>query len=110
MNAPDTVNTPVNLGNPDECTIQELAERIVALTGSGAPMEARPLPADDPIQRCPDIGLAKEKLGWEPTVALKEGLERTIEHFRKVLRGNGKSATVFDAGMNNGSDSRQAAS
>jgi len=85
MNAPDTVNTPVNLGNPNECTIRELAERIIEMTGSDAPMEARPLPADDPTQRCPDIGLARQALGWEPAVLLEDGLKRTITYFQGIL-------------------------
>ncbi len=85
MNAPDTVNTPVNLGNPNECTIRELAEQIIEMTGSDAPMEARPLPADDPTQRCPDIGLARRTLDWEPAVQLEDGLQRTITYFQGIL-------------------------
>ncbi|MCH8215085.1 MAG: SDR family oxidoreductase [Proteobacteria bacterium] len=85
MNAPDTVNTPVNLGNPNECTIRELAEKIIEMTGSDAPMEARPLPADDPTQRCPDIGLARRTLDWEPAVKLEDGLQRTITYFQGIL-------------------------
>jgi UDP-glucuronate decarboxylase len=85
MNAPDTVNTPVNLGNPNECTIRELAEKIIEMTGSDAPMEARPLPADDPTQRCPDIGLARQVLDWEPAVRLEDGLKRTITYFQGIL-------------------------
>ncbi len=85
MNAPDTVNSPVNLGNPNECTIRELAERIIEMTGSDAPMEAKPLPVDDPTQRCPDIGLARQALGWEPAVQLEDGLKRTITYFQGIL-------------------------
>ena len=85
MNAPDTVNSPVNLGNPNECTIRELAEKIIEMTGSDAPMEGRPLPADDPAQRCPDIGLARQALGWEPAVQLEDGLQRTITYFQGIL-------------------------
>ncbi|MCZ6466966.1 MAG: GDP-mannose 4,6-dehydratase, partial [Alphaproteobacteria bacterium] len=85
MNAPDTVNGPVNLGNPNECTIRELAERIIEMIGSDAPMETRPLPADDPTQRCPDIGLARQALGWEPAVRLEDGLQRTITYFQGIL-------------------------
>ena len=85
MNAPDTVNSPVNLGNPNECTIRELAERIIEMTGSDAPMEARPLPVDDPTQRCPDIGLARQALGWEPAVQLEDGLKRTITYFQGIV-------------------------
>ena len=76
---------PVNIGNPGEFTIRELAEQVVELTGSGSQIVvARPLPEDDPLQRQPDIALAREKLGWEPQVPLREGLRRTIEWFRSV--------------------------
>jgi UDP-glucuronate decarboxylase len=85
MAAPDTVTGPVNLGNPVEFTIRQLAETIVRLTGSKATMEGKPLPADDPVQRCPDIALAREKLAWEPKVALEDGLEHTIAYFKEVL-------------------------
>ncbi len=85
MNAPDHMNGPVNLGNPLECTIRNLAEKIVELTASGAPMEEQPLPADDPARRCPDIGLARETLGWEPAVPLEDGLKRTIAYFQGIL-------------------------
>lgn len=76
---------PVNLGNPNEFTVMELAEKVLALTGSRSSIDYRPLPQDDPFQRRPDIGLAKEKLGWEPKVELEEGLRKTIEYFRKEL-------------------------
>ncbi len=85
MNAPDHMNGPVNLGNPVECTIRDLAEKIVELTASGALMEEQPLPADDPARRCPDIGLARQTLGWEPTVPLEDGLKRTIAYFQGIL-------------------------
>jgi UDP-glucuronate decarboxylase len=78
---------PVNLGNPGEFTIRELAERVLAITGSKSQLEFRPLPADDPTQRRPDIRLAQEKLGWQPTVALDEGLVRTIAYFDALLSG-----------------------
>jgi UDP-glucuronate decarboxylase len=84
MNAPDDVCTPVNIGNPDEFTILELAELVLELTGSKAPLERRPLPADDPTKRRPDITLAKEKLGWQPTIRLREGLTKTIDWFRQI--------------------------
>jgi UDP-glucuronate decarboxylase len=84
MNAPDDVCTPVNIGNPDEFTILELAELVLELTGSKAPLERRPLPADDPTKRRPDITLAKEKLGWQPTIRLREGLTKTIAWFRQI--------------------------
>ncbi len=75
---------PVNLGNPNEFTIAELAEQILTLTGSSSTIEHRPLPADDPTRRCPDITLAREKLGWEPKIPLAEGLRQTIDWFRSV--------------------------
>jgi UDP-glucuronate decarboxylase len=84
MNAPDDVYSPVNLGNPDEFTILELAELVLELTGSKAPLERRPLPTDDPTKRRPDISRARAKLGWQPTVPLREGLVKTIEWFRKI--------------------------
>jgi len=74
---------PVNLGNPDEITILEFAQRIQRLTGSSSTIEFRPLPEDDPKQRRPDITKARSLLGWEPKVPLEEGLRRTIEYFRK---------------------------
>jgi dTDP-glucose 4,6-dehydratase len=75
---------PVNLGNPDEVTILELARLIRGLAGSKAPIVHKPLPTDDPKRRRPDIRLARRRLGWEPRVPLKEGLGRTIEHFRET--------------------------
>ncbi|MGO9012521.1 MAG: UDP-glucuronic acid decarboxylase family protein [Bryobacteraceae bacterium] len=74
---------PVNLGNPREMTILEFAEQIRRLTGSHSPIEFRPLPEDDPKQRCPDIGKARAALGWEPRVTLEEGLRLTVEYFRR---------------------------
>ncbi|WP_272700126.1 UDP-glucuronic acid decarboxylase family protein [Desulfovibrio sp. Fe33] len=76
---------PMNLGNPDEFTIRELAEAVIDLTGSKSKIVNRPLPSDDPMQRRPDISLARETLGWEPTVALRTGLSRTIEYFEGKL-------------------------
>ena len=84
MNAPDDFIGPVNLGNPDEFTIKALAELVIELTGSKSTLNYLPLPDDDPTQRRPDITLAQTKLGWEPKVALREGLERTIEYFRAI--------------------------
>jgi UDP-glucuronate decarboxylase len=78
----DDFTGPINLGNPAEIPVKELAERIIKLTGSSSTLIYRPLPQDDPTQRCPDIALAKAKLGWEPTVTLETGLERTIDYFR----------------------------
>ena len=85
MNADDTVTGPVNIGNPGEFTMLELAERVLRLTGSQSKLIHFPLPEDDPKQRRPDISKAKELLGWVPTVALEEGLARTIAYFKTVL-------------------------
>ena len=85
MAAPDELTGPVNLGNPEEFSIRELAELVLELTGSKSGIETRPLPEDDPMQRCPDIGLAREKLGWEPTVALRDGLKETIAYFKTIV-------------------------
>ena len=86
MDSEDGFTGPVNLGNPGEFTIKELAEIIVDLTNSKSELVYKPLPSDDPMQRQPDINLAKEKLNWEPRVSLKEGLEKTIPYFDHVLR------------------------
>jgi UDP-glucuronate decarboxylase len=85
MAADDTVTGPVNLGNPIETSIAELAEMIIALTGSRSAIVRRPLPIDDPIQRCPDIAQARGILDWEPTTQLAEGLMRTIGYFDRLL-------------------------
>jgi hypothetical protein len=79
------ISGPVNIGNPDEYTILQLAELAVEVTGSSAGIVFQPLPVDDPTQRQPDITIAREKLGWEPTVSLRDGLERTADYFRRVL-------------------------
>jgi UDP-glucuronate decarboxylase len=85
MDAPDGFTGPVNLGNATEFTIRQLAEQVIELTGSASKInEDRPLPQDDPRQRQPDITLARERLGWEPKVALRDGLEKTIDWFRSV--------------------------
>ncbi len=76
---------PVNIGNPGEFKIIELAEMVLRMTGSKSKIVFKPLPKDDPIQRKPDISLAKEKLGWEPKIPLEEGLKRTIEYFKKTV-------------------------
>jgi UDP-glucuronate decarboxylase len=86
MDAPDSVTGPVNLGNPIEFTIRELAETVLRLTKSSSRIVKRPLPADDPMQRCPDIRLARKTLKWKPTVALEDGLKRTIAYFRDQRR------------------------
>ena len=76
---------PVNIGNPNDFTIRELAEKVLQLTNSRSSLVFRPLPSDDPMQRQPDISLARSVIGWEPQVQLEEGLTRTIEYFRKML-------------------------
>jgi UDP-glucuronate decarboxylase len=76
---------PINIGNPHEIPVRELAERVIALTRSSSKIVHRPLPQDDPMQRCPDIALAKQVLGWEPKVPLEEGLRRTIAYFDELL-------------------------
>jgi len=84
MDGPDDFIGPVNLGNPEEFTIRELAELVIEMTGSASKLVYQPLPADDPTQRQPDISLAREKLGWEPSVPVREGLAQTIEWFRSI--------------------------
>ncbi len=89
MDAPEDVTGPINLGNPGEFTMIELAEAVIRLTGSASPMVFRPAPVDDPRQRRPDITKARGKLGWEPTIPLEQGLVYTISYFDKLLtRGN----------------------
>ena len=85
MDSPVGLTGPVNLGNPDEITMLDLARAVIELTGSKSTLTFHPLPQDDPMQRCPDIGLARAKLSWQPKVALTEGLERTVKYFSKVL-------------------------
>ena len=85
MNKDDLIG-PVNIGNPGEFTIRELAEKILKLTGSRSKIQVRQERSDDPVRRRPDISLAREKLGWEPSVELEEGLGKTIEYFEKVLK------------------------
>jgi UDP-glucuronate decarboxylase len=84
----DGLTGPVNIGNPGEFTIRELAENVVRLTGSTSKIVYRPLPSDDPRQRQPDIRLARERLRWEPTVALDEGLRKTIGYFKTEIDRN----------------------
>jgi UDP-glucuronate decarboxylase len=84
MNGPENFHGPVNLGNPVEFTIRELAEQVIELTGSRSQLRFEPLPADDPTRRRPDISLAQEKLGWAPKTPLREGLEKTIAWFRAI--------------------------
>ncbi|MCC9602081.1 SDR family oxidoreductase [Stieleria sp. JC731] len=92
MNTPDFIG-PVNIGNPDEFTIKELAELVIEISGSSSKLVQRPLPSDDPTRRRPDISLAKEKLGWEPKIKLAEGLQRTIEWFKSIDLGDYRPPT-----------------
>jgi len=85
MMSSENFTGPVNLGNPEEYTILELAKHIISMTGSKSKIAFKPLPLDDPRQRMPDITLAKEKLGWQPSIPLEQGLQRTIEYFRKEI-------------------------
>ncbi|HWG30948.1 MAG TPA: UDP-glucuronic acid decarboxylase family protein [Steroidobacteraceae bacterium] len=85
MNNPSGFAGPVNIGNPVELTMRELAQTVIRLSGSDSQLIFAPLPSDDPRQRQPDIALARERLGWEPTVTLEAGLERTLAYFRRVL-------------------------
>ncbi|QEP42547.1 SDR family oxidoreductase [Ectothiorhodospiraceae bacterium BW-2] len=85
MASDDSFTGPVNTGNPGEFTIRELAEKVIAMTSSKSELIFKPLPQDDPKQRRPDISLAKEKLGWEPMIALEQGLEKTIPYFAGLL-------------------------
>ncbi len=85
MGADDAITGPMNLGNPNEFTIRQLAETVLKLTGSSSKLIDKPLPEDDPTQRCPDIYMAKKELNWQPTIELEEGLERTIAYFREIL-------------------------
>ena len=85
MASPDSVTGPINLGNPHEMTVLELAEQVIAMVGGKARIERRPLPQDDPTRRCPDITLARSTLGWEPRVPLAQGLEKTVAYFRQLL-------------------------
>ncbi|MGC2225177.1 MAG: UDP-glucuronic acid decarboxylase family protein [Methylocella sp.] len=92
MNSPEDIAGPINIGNPNEYTIRELADKILAITGSKSEIVARPLPEDDPRQRQPDISLAEKLLGWRPTVELEEGLRYTTAYFETLLREHGKGA------------------
>jgi UDP-glucuronate decarboxylase len=87
MNSSDEITGPINMGNPHEITIVELAERILSLVGGRSKLVFKPLPADDPKQRQPDISMAKSILGWEPKVSLEDGLSRTVDYFRRQLCG-----------------------
>jgi UDP-glucuronate decarboxylase len=86
MDAPPGVQSPMNLGNPEEFTVLELAEQVIELTGSRSRLSFLPLPSDDPTQRCPNIDRAREQLGWQPKVELRDGLQRTILYIEKALQ------------------------
>ena len=90
MNSPREVTGPVNLGNPGEFTMLELAKKVLALADADAPIEHGPLPSDDPVRRRPDIARARELLSWEPLVPLDDGLAKTVEYFRQVLGGSAR--------------------
>ena len=95
MNTPKGFTGPVNLGNPSEVSILELAKLIIDITGSSSRIVFKPLPQDDPERRRPDITLAQEKLGWKPTAALEDGIRKTIEYFEGIIKAQeGKKAKV----------------
>ncbi|WP_288934093.1 UDP-glucuronic acid decarboxylase family protein [Sphingomonas sp. GV3] len=85
MDSADDVTGPINIGNPGEFSMRELAEKVIAITGSKSEISYLPLPQDDPKQRRPDITRAQEILGWQPTIALDEGLQKTIDYFRQIV-------------------------
>jgi len=88
---------PVNIGNPNEFTVQQLAQRVLALTGSSSTIENQPLPTDDPKVRRPDITVARRELGWEPTISLDEGLQKTIPYFReRVIHHNASARSLYE--------------
>lgn len=98
MASSDDVTGPVNLGNPRELTILQLAEMVLAKTGSTAPLVLKPLPMDDPVQRQPDISRAKELLDWEPQISLEQGLDATISYFADALQKSGNAAQAQRSG------------
>lgn len=85
MQTPESFIGPINIGNPNEFTILKLAEKVIELTKSKSKLIYKHLPSDDPMQRCPDISLAKKELNWEPSIQLEEGLISTINYFKKVI-------------------------
>lgn len=88
MNTPDDLTGPVNLGNPSEISILELVEKVLKITKSRSKIVYKPLPQDDPVRRCPDITLAKKRLGWQPKTNLEEGLKKTVGYFKRILSDN----------------------
>jgi len=109
MRAPDAVTGPINLGNPDEFTIRELAMEVSRLAGSRGGFQHRPLPQDDPMQRCPDITRARDLLGWRPTIKLEQGLRRTIAYFAEELGLRVPEPTILRV-LDGGTAGRSAAS
>ncbi len=97
MASPDDVTGPINIGNPVECSIEQLATQIIELTGARSSIIRRPLPENDPRQRRPDISKAKKLLNWEPHIQLKEGLTRTIKYFEELLADAGLRANLANA-------------
>ncbi|WP_020592147.1 UDP-glucuronic acid decarboxylase family protein [Kiloniella laminariae] len=93
MDTPDDVTGPINVGNPNEFTIRELAEIVIELTGSSSKIINKPLPQDDPTQRKPDISKATSELSWSPTVQIREGLVKTIEYFENIVRNEAAEST-----------------
>ena len=103
--APAEFTGPINLGNPSEFTIEELAQQIIEMTGTRSRIEYKPLPEDDPMQRQPDVGMAKRDLGWEPKVNLANGLGKTISYFERLLSERGElesTAPVPEPSIANG--------
>jgi UDP-glucuronate decarboxylase len=88
MDTPDNVTGPINLGNPHEFSILELAQMIIELTSSKSKIVFQPLPEDDPVQRQPDISFARKALTWKPSVTLEEGLKETIRYFKRLIQGD----------------------
>lgn len=97
MNTPDFPG-PVNLGNPNEVTVLDLASRIIELTRSQSPLVFQPIPTDDPMRRCPDITLARQSLGWAPRISLDKGLRRTLACFRQTMTAQNKLKTAVEVG------------
>ena len=98
MDTDDSFTGPVNIGNPDEFTIRQLAEKIILMTNSSSKLEFKDLPSDDPTQRCPDISLAKKEFDWEPQVKLEDGLEKTIAYFAGLLDAGDPTALAAAKG------------
>ncbi len=90
MNSREEFTGPINVGNPDEFTMLELAEKVIELTGSNSKLKFLPLPQDDPVQRQPDITLATKELDWEPKIKLEQGLVKTIDYFKKIVEKDGR--------------------